>query len=57
MTLYALKIPFMDDYMYLTEGSGNDIHHKFFDSYEDVLESSLNWKGSKIVEVTFKEIV
>lgn len=55
MILYALSIPFNNDYTYLTEGSGSDIHHRFFDSLEEVKECQSRWKGSKIVVVTFKE--
>lgn len=55
MILYALKIPFNADYMYLTEGSGSDIHHRFFDNLEEAKECQSRWKGSKVVVVTFKE--
>lgn len=54
MILYAVKIPFINDWMYLTEGSGNDIHHKFFDTLEEAQERADSWKG-KVVTVTFEE--
>jgi hypothetical protein len=38
----------------LTEGSGSNIHHKFFDTYEEAKERADDWKG-KVVTVTFED--
>lgn len=54
MILYAVKIPFLDGWMYLTEGSGNNIHHKFFDVYDEADERATDW-GGKVVTVTFED--
>ena len=56
MILYALKVPFIDDYMYLTENSGNDIAIRFFDTLEEAKECQTRWQGSKIVVVTFEDM-
>ncbi len=56
MTLYALKIPFMEGYLYLTEGSGINTHHKLFNTLEEAEEARQGWKGSMVVVVTFEDI-
>lgn len=54
-TEYCVAVPFMDDYIFLTEGSGCSVKRVFYSSYEEALEKADNWNG-KVVQVTFEEI-
>ena len=52
---YCVAVPFMDDYIFLTEGSGSSVTRAFYSTYEEASEKADNWNG-KVVQVTFEEI-
>ncbi len=49
--LYAVKSPFMDGWLYVTDDNG--IVYDF--TYEEAKERAERWKG-KVVQVTFEEV-
>lgn len=54
-TEYCVAVPFMDDYIFLTEPCGNSVKRVFYTTYEEALKLADECNG-KVVQVTFEEI-